>query len=210
MPSVSRGSKAEPAGERLNPVHRAEAPARSPAREDYKPTIRLIPKRGPKPRYQWPIVHEFLDELISSKSGNINRAEATKAILDWCAMQWGGKDGPGEPSEAMVRKHVAAHPGAPWAVIRTGSSTLGEPRKPTAMTDRQLSVIEALRMEASSTKRWTFSTKEFNALCDRCGVIDPNAPSGSQRRLKSELKRQLTNKGLIAADHQSIRLISFS
>ena len=78
------------------------------------------------------------------------------------------------------------------------------------MADRQLSVIEALRMEASSTKRWTFSTKEFNALCDRCGVIDPNAPSGSQRRLKSELKRQLTNKGLIAADHQSIRLISFS
>jgi hypothetical protein len=209
--SVSSGSKAEVRSESLSAAADcAEAPSIA-VRGSYVPAaIPPAPKRGPRPKYQWPMVHELLDELISRKSGNITQAEATKAILEWCAMQWGGEDGPGEPSEPMVRKHVAAHPGAPWAVIRTKIPTLGELRKPTAMTKRQLSVIEALRVEASSTKKWTFSTKEFNAVCDRSGVIDPSAPSSSQRRVKSDLKRQLTNKGLITGDRQTIRLISLS
>ena len=165
-------------------------------------------KRGPRPRYQWPMVHEFLDELITSKGGNISRAEATKATLEWCAMQWGGEDGPGEPSEAMVRKHVGAHPAAPWAFIRTDIPTPGGSGRPTAMTNRQLSVIQALRVEASTAKKWTFSIKEFNELCDRSGAIDPALPPSSQRRLKCDLKQQLTNKGLIAGDGQTIRLVS--
>jgi len=47
-------------------------------------------------------------------------------------------------------------------------------------------------------------------LCDRSGVIDPTVPPSSQRRLKSDLKRQLTNKGLITVDRQTIRLMSLS
>ena len=45
----------------------------------------------------------------------MGHAEAVRAMSDWCATEWGGEDGPGEPADSTVRKHIAAHHGAPWA-----------------------------------------------------------------------------------------------
>jgi hypothetical protein len=63
-----------------------------------------------------------------------------------------------------------------------------------------------LGKEAATTKRWEFSGNEFRDLCIRSGAVDLNAPASSQRRLLTDLKMQLANKGLITITGNTIRL----
>jgi hypothetical protein len=89
------------------------------------PTIPPAPKRGPDRRYDWPLFHAVLDQLIRQEP-DVSHADAVRAMSDWCAMTWGGEDGPGEPANSTVRKHIADHPGAPW--VKPGKRLLRLPK----------------------------------------------------------------------------------
>jgi hypothetical protein len=78
------------------------------------------------------------------------------------------------------------------------------------MTDRQLRVLRELRKETATTGKRDFTTKEFNELCDRFGVVDIESPGGSQRRLRHSLKMQLANKGLITIAERTVWLVALS
>ena len=112
--SAARGPEAEMPSEPLNTAGGAQTLARNQGPRRRKATIRPAPKRGPSARYDWPAFHDVLNQLISEKPG-LSQADAVRAMSDWCAMNWGAEDGPGEPANSALRQHIAAHPGAPWA-----------------------------------------------------------------------------------------------
>lgn len=92
-------------------------------------------------------------------------------------------------------------------VVETDVRPAGAPGNPHGkLTDRQMRLVQELRKEAAATKRSEFSTKEFRELCIRSGAVDLDAPASSQRRLHTDLKMQLTNKGLIIITGNIIRL----
>jgi hypothetical protein len=121
--SVALRPEAKVPSESLNAADCAEAPARNLARKWHKATIPPAPKRGPSPRYHWSLFHDALDQLIREKP-DVSQADVVRAMSDWCATNWSEEDGPGEPANSMVRQHIAAHPGAPWA-----KSKVKAPRK---------------------------------------------------------------------------------
>jgi hypothetical protein len=104
--SVARGTKAEVASEPLNTADGAQAPARNHGLERRKATIPPAPKRGPGPRYDWLAFYDALDELVGETPG-LDHADAVRAMSDWCAVNWGGEDGQGEPANSTLRKHIA-------------------------------------------------------------------------------------------------------
>ena len=95
-------------------------------------------------------------------------------------------------------------------VVETDIPAPGESGRPKKLTERQLRVLQELRKEAATTKKWDFTTEDFNDLCIRSGAIDIDAPDSSQRRLRVELKMQLANKGLITIAGNTIRLVLIS
>ena len=95
-------------------------------------------------------------------------------------------------------------------VVETPIRPAGESGRPQSMTDRQLRVLQELRKEAATTGKRDFTTKEFNELCDRSGVVDIESPGGSQRRLRHSLKMQLANKGLITIAERTVWLVALS
>lgn len=123
--------------EPLDAADSARAPARNQARDCQKARIPPAPKRGPTSRFVWPQFRDALDRLIE-KEPSVSHAEAVRAMSDWCAMAWGGEDGPGEPANSTVRKQIAAHPGAPWA--KTSGKARRKPLSRRAKTSARTSV----------------------------------------------------------------------
>jgi hypothetical protein len=95
-------------------------------------------------------------------------------------------------------------------VVETDIRPAGASGRPPKLNERQLCVINALRKEAFSSKKWDFSIDDFNDLCMKCGAIDHNAPEGTVRRLKHDLRMQLANKNLITVTGDVVRLVILS
>jgi AAA domain len=95
-------------------------------------------------------------------------------------------------------------------VVETDIRPAGASGRPPKLNERQLCVINALRKEALSTKKWDFSIDEFNDLCMKCGAIDHNSPEGTVRRLKHDLRMQLANKNYITVTGEVIRFVILS
>lgn len=112
--SVVRDPAAKVPTASLNAASSAGVPARNDVGECPKATIPPAPKRGPAPQYDWPLFHAALDQLIREKP-DLRHADAVRAMSSWCSEAWGGEDGPGEPANSTLRKHIADHRGAPWA-----------------------------------------------------------------------------------------------
>jgi hypothetical protein len=93
-------------------------------------------------------------------------------------------------------------------VTKASITTAGASGNPHGrLTDRQLRILQELQKEAAATKRWEFSTEQFNELCVRSGAVDHDAPDGTRRRLFTELRNQLANKKLITVTGKVIRLV---
>jgi AAA domain len=88
--------------------------------------------------------------------------------------------------------------------IRPAGASGGSRKTP---TDRQLRILQELRKEAKVTKRWDFSTEQFNELCIRSCAVDGDKTENVQRARCSDLKRQLANKGFITIAGDTIRLV---
>jgi hypothetical protein len=88
----------------------------------------------------------------------------------------------------------------------TAAGAAGRPRS-AGLTDRQLRVIQELTRDAAVTKRWEWTTEEFNEICVRCGAVDHDAPDSTKRVVCARLRTQLANKGSIAVSGSLIRLI---
>jgi hypothetical protein len=112
--SVARGPEAKLPSESRDAADSARAPARIHAREQQRAMIPPAPKRGPAPRYDWPLFQDVLDQLVRDKP-DVSQAEAVRAMSDWCAENWGDEGGPGEPADSTIRRHIAYHAGALWA-----------------------------------------------------------------------------------------------
>ena len=83
----------------------------------------------------------------------------------------------------------------------------GNPRKP---TERQLRILQELRKEAATAKKWEFTADEFNDLCIRSGAVDHDKPENQKRARFSDLKMQLANRGWITVTGETIRLVILS
>jgi hypothetical protein len=92
-------------------------------------------------------------------------------------------------------------------VTKATITATGAPGKPSHLTDRQLRILQELQKEVAITKRWDFSTAEFNDLCTRSGAVDHDKSDNAKRARCSELKNQLANKGLISISGDLIRLV---
>jgi hypothetical protein len=90
-------------------------------------------------------------------------------------------------------------------VVETAIRPAGESGRPNKLNERQQRILQELHREAATGKR-DFTTKQFNELCTRSGAVDIQAPRSSQRRLRSDLKTQLANKGLLTIAGGTIRL----
>jgi AAA domain len=93
-------------------------------------------------------------------------------------------------------------------VVETAVRPAGGSGQPDKLNERQLRILQELRKEAAATGKSDFTTKQFNELCVRSGAVDIEKPDSSQRRLRSDLKMQLANKGLITIDGDTIRLVA--
>jgi hypothetical protein len=93
-------------------------------------------------------------------------------------------------------------------VTQATITTAGAPGRPPHLTDRQLRILQELHKEATTTRRWEFTTDEFNELCVRSGAVDGRAAENAQRARCSDLKRQLANKGYVNVASDIIRLVS--
>jgi hypothetical protein len=69
-----------------------------------------------------------------------------------------------------------------------------------------LRILQELQKEAAATKRWEFTIELFNELCLRSGAVDQDVPDSSKRRLFTDLRNQLANKGRITVTGKMIRL----
>jgi hypothetical protein len=75
------------------------------------------------------------------------------------------------------------------------------------LTERQLRILQELRKEAATTKRWEFSAEQFGDLCVRSGAIDLEASEHVKRSRRSDLRMQLANRGLITVAGDTVRLV---
>jgi hypothetical protein len=94
-------------------------------------------------------------------------------------------------------------------VVKAGvmaKSAAGNPRG--KLTDRQLRILQELQKEASVSKKWQWTTEEFNELCIRSGAVDQNMQPNAQRARCSELKMQLANKHYVSVAGDKVRLVS--
>jgi AAA domain len=75
------------------------------------------------------------------------------------------------------------------------------------LTERQMRILQELRKEAATTKKWDFTAEDFNELCIRSGAVDRDKPDNSKRARISELKLQLANRGLVTVNGDIVRLV---
>jgi hypothetical protein len=92
-------------------------------------------------------------------------------------------------------------------VVETDIPAPGASGRPAKLNERQLRILQELRKEAATTKRWDFSGEHFRKLCTRSGAVDHEKPENIQRARCSDLRMQLANKGLITIDGDTVRLV---
>ena len=107
----------------------------------------------------------------------------------------------------MVGKNDDGEQVSGGLVTQATITAAGAPGRPPHLTDRQLRILQELQKEAAATKRWEFTTDEFNELCVRSGAVDATRPRTVQRARCSDLKQQLANKGFITVAGDTIRLV---
>jgi hypothetical protein len=115
-----------------------------------------------------------------------------------------------ELQSAAVGKNEDGEEVTGGLVVETDIRLAGASGRPPKLNQRQLCLINALRKEAFSSKKWDFTADEFGEICIKCGAIDATSPEGTKRRLKHDLKLQLANKSLITVDGDTIRLVILS
>jgi AAA domain len=91
--------------------------------------------------------------------------------------------------------------------IRPAGSKGGKSKAP---TECQLRILQELRKEAFSAKKWDFTSEEFNTLCVRSGAVDGDKPDNNKRARFGQLRMQLANRGWITVAGDTIRLVIVS
>jgi len=88
--------------------------------------------------------------------------------------------------------------------MRPAGSSGGDSKKP---TERQLRILQELRKEAATAKKWQFNVDEFTDLCIRSGAVDHDKPDNTRRARVSDLRMQLANRGWITVSGETVRLV---
>jgi hypothetical protein len=95
-------------------------------------------------------------------------------------------------------------------VVETNIPAPGASGRPAKLNERQLRILQELRKEAATTKKWDFSGDDFRMLCIRSGAVDHEKPENTQRARCSDLRMQLANKGLITIAGDTVRLATLN